>query len=48
MAYLAREVSAPGETVDVVTRGHAVPARVTARPMYRNGSVRSPKPRRPE
>ncbi|HEU4940070.1 MAG TPA: glycine cleavage T C-terminal barrel domain-containing protein, partial [Candidatus Eisenbacteria bacterium] len=48
MAYLAREVSAPGETVDVVTRGHAVRARVTARPMYRHGSVRSPKPRRPE
>ena len=48
MAYLAREVSAPGERVEVVTRGHAVPAKVTARPMYREGSVRSPKPRRPE
>ena len=47
MAYLAREVSAPGQTVDVVTRGHAVPAKVTARPMYQHGSVRSPKPRRP-
>jgi len=47
MAYLAREVSAPGQTVDVITRGHAVPAQVTARPMYQHGSVRSPKPRRP-
>jgi len=47
MAYLAREVSAPGQTVDVVTRGQAVPAKVTARPMYQHGSVRSPKPRRP-
>jgi aminomethyltransferase len=48
MAYLAREVSAIGQTVDVVTRGHAVPAKVTARPMYQHGSVRSPKPRRPQ
>ena len=48
MAYLAREASAAGGRVEVVTRGHAVPATVTARPMYRHGSVRSPKPRRPE
>ena len=41
------ELPAPGQTVDVVTRGHAVPAKVTARPMYQHGSVRSPKPRRP-
>ena len=48
MAYLSGEASKTGTRVDVMTRGQATPAVVTPRPIYRNGSVKSPKPRRPE
>ena len=37
-----------GTRVEVVTRGQGMPAVVTARPLYREGTVRSPKPRRTE
>lgn len=47
MGYLEGEAAAAGARVDVMVRGQAVPATVTSRPMYRNGTVRSPKPRRP-
>jgi len=48
MAYLEDPSLKPGAAVEVRIRGEAVPATVTARPMYRQGSVRSPKPRRAE
>jgi glycine cleavage system T protein (aminomethyltransferase) len=47
MAYLERDASALGSTVQVLVRGQAVPATVASRPMYHQGTVRSPKPRRP-
>ena len=47
MGYLEGESAAAGARVDVMVRGQAVPATVASRPMYRNGTVRSPKPRRP-
>ncbi len=48
MAYLGLEAAKPGEHVEVMTRGQATPAQVSARPIYRHGTVRSPKPRRAE
>jgi aminomethyltransferase len=47
MAYLVSEASAVGGRVEVRVRDKAVPAIVSSRPMYRAGTVRSPKPRRP-
>lgn len=46
MAYLEGEAAEAGSRVDVVIRGQATPAVVSGRPMYQEGSVRSPKPRR--
>jgi aminomethyltransferase len=46
MAYLEGEAATVGARVDVTARGQNTPATVASRPMYRNGSVRSPKPRR--
>src|SRR5688572_19571279 len=46
MAYLEGDAAAAGSRVDVVVRGQATPAVVSSRPMYREGTVRSPKPRR--
>ena len=43
MAYLDRDAAAVGSRVDVRVRGEAIPAQVASRPMYANGSVRSPK-----
>ena len=48
MAYLSPESSKPGTRVEVSTRGQATPAVVASRPMHREGSVKSPKPRRSE
>jgi glycine cleavage system T protein (aminomethyltransferase) len=48
MAYLSGEGAKPGARVEVQTRGSSTPAAVTSRPIYRQGSVKSPKPRRPE
>jgi aminomethyltransferase len=48
MAYLAGEAAKPGARVEVMTRGSSTAAAVTSRPIYRKGSVKSPKPRRPE
>jgi aminomethyltransferase len=48
MAYLDAGVAKPGARVDVVARDQRIPAMVSARPMYTQGSVRSPKPRRPQ
>ena len=48
MAYIEGDAAKIGTTVDVVARGVKIPATVTARPMYTEGSVRSPKPRRPQ
>jgi len=48
MAYLAGDAAKVGARVDVSTRGQATPAVVNARPLYRQGSVKSPKPRRSE
>ena len=48
MAYLSGDAAKVGARVDVSTRGQATPAQVVGRPLYRKGSVRSPKPRRPE
>ena len=48
MAYLEGDAARVGARVDVVARGARIPALVAARPMYTNGSVRSPKPRRPQ
>jgi aminomethyltransferase len=47
MAYLEGDAAVPGAKVDVMVRGQATPAVVSGRPMYREGTVRSPKPRRP-
>jgi len=47
MAYLEGDAAATGAAVQVLVRGQAMPATVAARPMYRKGTVRSPKPRRP-
>jgi aminomethyltransferase len=46
MAYLEGEAAAVGARVDVVARGQSTPAIVSSRPIYRHGSLRSPKPRR--
>jgi glycine cleavage system T protein (aminomethyltransferase) len=46
MAYLEGEAAAVGARVDVTARNQSTPAVVASRPMYRSGSVRSPKPRR--
>ena len=48
MAYLEGAAARVGTRVEVVTRGQGIPAVVTARPLYRQGTVRSPKPRRSE
>jgi len=48
MAYLKPDASKPGTRVEVVTRGQATPAVVASRPMHKEGSVKSPKPRRSE
>jgi aminomethyltransferase len=48
MAYLEGEAAAVGSRVDVKVRGEAIPAQVASRPMYGNGSVRSPKPKTPQ
>ena len=48
MAYLENAAARAGTRVEVVTRGQGIPAVVTARPLYRQGTVRSPKPRRTE
>ncbi len=48
MAYLSGEAAKPGARVDVMTRGESTPALVSSRPIYKSGSVRSPKPRRAE
>jgi aminomethyltransferase len=48
MAYLDAAAAKPGGRVDVVARGQRIPALVAGRPMYTQGSVRSPKPRRPQ
>jgi aminomethyltransferase len=47
MAYLEGDAAVTGAKVDVMVRGQATPAVVSSRPMYREGTVRSPKPRRP-
>lgn len=46
MAYLTGDAAVVGARVDVVARGQSTPAVVASRPMYQNGTVRSPKPRR--
>jgi aminomethyltransferase len=48
MAYLKPDVSKPGTRVEVLMRGQATPAVVASRPMHKEGSVKSPKPRRSE
>ena len=48
MAYLKPEASKPGTRVEVLTRGQATPAVVASRPMHKEGTVKSPKPRRSE
>ena len=48
MAYVPGEHAAPGETLELRTRGRDTLATVTARPMYRKGSARAPKPGRAE
>ena len=48
MAYLEGDAARVGARVDVVARGQRIPALVAGRPMYTTGSVRSPKPRRPQ
>ncbi len=48
MAYLDAADAKPGSHLDVVARGQRIPALVAGRPMYTQGSVRSPKPRRPQ
>jgi aminomethyltransferase len=47
MAYTHKDHAGAGSKLEVRTRGQETPAAVTPRPMYRGGSVRSPKPRRP-
>jgi len=46
MAYVDAASAASGTRVTLRARGQALPAVVTARPMWTRGSVRSPKPRR--
>ncbi|HEY2924749.1 MAG TPA: glycine cleavage system aminomethyltransferase GcvT [Candidatus Eisenbacteria bacterium] len=46
MAYTHRDHARAGTKLEVRTRGQETPASVVTRPMYRGGSVRSPKPRR--
>src|SRR6185295_11146408 len=46
MAYLRHDHAGSGTKLEVRTRGSESPASVVARPMYRAGSVRAPKPRR--
>jgi glycine cleavage system T protein (aminomethyltransferase) len=46
MAYAGVAAAASGTRVTLHARGQALPAVVTARPMWTRGSVRSPKPRR--
>jgi aminomethyltransferase len=46
MAYTQRENAGTGSKVEVRTRGTESPASVVGRPMYKQGSVRAPKPRR--
>ena len=46
MAYTHRDHARAGSKLEVRTRGQETPAAVVARPMYRGGSVRTPKPRR--
>jgi aminomethyltransferase len=48
LAYLEGDAARVGARVDVVARGQRIPALVASRPMYTHGSVRSPKPRRPQ
>ncbi len=48
MAYLEGDAARAGARVDVVARGERIPAVVSGRPMYTQGSVRSPQPRRPQ
>jgi aminomethyltransferase len=48
MAYLSADAAKPGARVDVMTRGEPTPALVTSRPIYKHGSIKSPKPRRAE
>jgi len=48
MAYLAGGAAKAGARVEVMTRGVSTAATVASRPIYRKGSVKSPKPRRPE
>jgi glycine cleavage system aminomethyltransferase T len=48
MAYLSGGAAALGAGVEVVARGRSTPATVVARPIYRGGSVKAPKPRRAE
>jgi len=48
MAYLTGEAAKAGARVEVMTRGVSTAATVVSRPIYRKGSVKSPKPRRPE
>jgi len=48
MAYLTGEAAKAGARVEVMTRGVSTAATVASRPIYRKGSVKSPKPRRPE
>jgi len=46
MAYTRIDNAGTGTKLEVRTRGSESPASVVARPMYRAGSVRAPKPRR--
>jgi aminomethyltransferase len=46
MAYTVKEHAGTGSKVEVRTRGSESPASVVGRPMYKQGSVRAPKPRR--
>jgi len=46
MAYTRIDNAGTGTKLEVRTRGTESPAQVVARPMYRAGSVRAPKPRR--
>jgi aminomethyltransferase len=46
MAYVDAAAASNGTRVELRARGQALPAVVTPRPMWTQGSVRSPKPRR--
>ena len=48
MAYLSGDAAKPGARVEVIARGASTAAAVVSRPIYRKGSVKSPKPRRAE